>query len=84
MTISLDIIEQQENIDLDFGVDEQDNIDLDFDFDNVYTGSYEPTPSVGEQTLETANKRMLGDIKIKAIPTSVVDNIYGGQTFTIG
>ena len=84
MTISLDIIEQQENIDLDFGVDEQDNIDLDFDFDNVYTGSYEPTPSVGEQTLETANKRMLGDIKIKPIPVSKVTNPSGGYSCIIG
>ena len=71
MTINLEIKESQENIDLDFG------------FDAVYTGSYELEPEVNGYTIDTANKRMLKDLKIKDIRTSDVDNAQGGRTFTI-
>lgn len=73
MNINLSITETNENIDFDFGLDA------------YYTGSYEPVSALGEQTLDTANKVMLGNITIKPIPVSkVVAPSGNGYTVTIG
>ena len=50
----------------------------------IYSGDYEVTPKVKEQILETAKKTMKEDMKVLAIPFSLVDNTAGGQTITIG
>lgn len=50
----------------------------------LYTGEYEVTPKVTEQTLETAMRSMDSDVTIHAIPYYEVDNIYQGQTVIIG
>lgn len=65
-------------------VSNQEDIDIDFDFSGFYTGAYEVTPAVVGTELITANKTMLRDIIINPIPTSDVDNLSGGRTFTIG
>ena len=49
-----------------------------------YHGSYEVTPMVIEQSLETNNKIMDDDVTIFAIPYSEVSNPSGGKTATIG
>lgn len=48
-----------------------------------YEGAYAVTPTVENQTLETANKRLLNDIEIQAIPYYDVSNEYG-RTIYIG
>nr|DAQ56268.1 MAG TPA: hypothetical protein [Caudoviricetes sp.] len=50
----------------------------------IYSGDYEVIPKVREQILETAKKTMKEDMKVLAIPFSLVDNTAGGQTITIG
>ncbi len=50
----------------------------------VYGGVYTVTPSMKEQTLETAGKLMEHNTKIEEIPVSVVSNNSGGSTVTIG
>lgn len=50
----------------------------------IYSGDYEVIPKVKEQILETAKKTMKEDMKVLAIPFSLVDNTAGGQTITIG
>lgn len=70
------------SIDLSFENNEQ--FDIEFGFEAVYTGSYEPVSSLEEQTLDTANKRMLKDITIKPVPTSKMTNPKGGYTVVIG
>lgn len=80
--IGIEISSEEE---ISISVESEKEIDLDFGFDGTYTGSYEPIPSVQEQTLETANKRMLGDVKVQPIPVSRVsapDN--KGYVVTIG
>ena len=73
MNINLEITESQENIDFDFGLDA------------CYTGSYVATPRVYEQELSTANKTMIGDVKIKPIPVSkVISPQTSGYVVTIG
>ena len=49
----------------------------------VYTGEVEVTPNSTGQTLQTANKSLLSDIDIKAIPYFNVANEYG-RTIYIG
>ena len=49
-----------------------------------YEGDYSVTPAVEAQTLDTANKRMIDDLTIKAIPYYSVDNQQQGQTIIIG
>ena len=58
--------------------------DIEFGFEAVYTGSYEVGSSLYEQTLDTANKRMLKDIQIDPLPTSKMTNPSGGYTYVIG
>ena len=50
----------------------------------VYSGTYEVTPSDEEQTLDTDNKLLEEDVVIKAIPCESVSNNFGGTTVTIG
>lgn len=49
-----------------------------------YTGSYDVTPMITSQRLETADKHMLDDVLIRTIPTRETTNEAGGTTFTIG
>lgn len=50
----------------------------------VYEGAYIVTPSVSNQTLETANKLMQSDVTIEEIPYAEVSNNSGGKTASIG
>lgn len=49
-----------------------------------YNGSYEVTPKLEEQTLQTAKKVMREDVTIKEIPIFTVTNSSGGNTIIIG
>lgn len=49
-----------------------------------YDGIYSATPSVEEQTLETNDKLMYGDVTLEAVPCHEVGNAAGGNTITIG
>lgn len=48
-----------------------------------YDGSYEVTPSVNAQTLNTADKILRQDVSVLGIPTYETSNQYG-KTFIIG
>lgn len=48
-----------------------------------YTGSYEVTPKVDAQTLQTAQKMMTDDLIVTAIPIYEVSNNSGGHTVYI-
>ena len=48
-----------------------------------YTGSYEVTPKLMDQTLPTNNKSMTRDLVIKEVPVARVSNPSGGKTCTI-
>jgi hypothetical protein len=50
----------------------------------LYEGDYVATPKVGEQTLPTKEKVMVGDVTIKAIPFFNTSNTSGGSTVYIG
>lgn len=50
----------------------------------VYDGTYNVIPATAEQTLPTAQKKMLSDVKIEKIPYAEVSNNSGGITATIG
>lgn len=80
VNISLDISLKE-----DIGIDlnQQDEVEIDFGYESVYTGSYEIDPSVDGCIIETANKRMMKDLKVKEISVSSVDNAQGGKTITI-
>lgn len=49
-----------------------------------YTGSYDITPMVTSQTMQTKNKHMTDDVLIRVIPTREAPNEAGGVTFVIG
>lgn len=49
-----------------------------------YLGSYDVTPMITSQRLETADKHMLDDVLIRTIPTRETENEAGGTTFIIG
>ena len=49
-----------------------------------YDGSYEVTPTLVQQILQTKNKTMVNDLTIKSIPYSEVTNTSNGITVTIG
>lgn len=49
-----------------------------------YNESYEITPSVSQQILQTKNKTMINDLTIKSIPYYEVANTSNGITVTIG
>ena len=49
-----------------------------------YTGPYEVTPKASvDQTLPTAAKTLLNNVRVKKIPTQEVLNPGGGLTFII-
>lgn len=48
-----------------------------------YEGSYETTPKIEAQVLETENKSMRSNLTIKAISYSSVSNPSGGETINI-
>ena len=54
-----------------------------FDVD-PYTGSYEVTPMLTAQTMETKGLRMTDDVTVNPIPITGVTNPTGGLTVTIG
>lgn len=48
----------------------------------IYTGAYEATPKANsEQTLETANKYMLSDVTVHAVPYYEVSNVSGETVY---
>lgn len=49
-----------------------------------YDGEYTITPSIHEQELDTEDRHMIENLVIKEIPFHKTDNIYGGQSVTIG
>lgn len=49
-----------------------------------YTGAYEVTPRLTEQTLETQYKVMMDDVLVRGIPITETSNPYGGKTVLIG
>lgn len=49
-----------------------------------YTGSYQATPSMQAQTLQTADKLMTEDVTIHEIPVYKTQNLSGGYTVIIG
>ena len=49
-----------------------------------YAGTYEVTPGLSETVLETSGLLATGNITIKPVPVSRVENDAGGQTVTIG
>ena len=49
-----------------------------------YLGSYDVTPMITSQRLETADKHMLDDVLIRTIPTRETENEAGGTTVVIG
>lgn len=50
----------------------------------LYSGAYNVTPEIEEQTLNTSDKLMIEDVKIRAIPYYSVSNQYNGETIIIG
>jgi hypothetical protein len=50
----------------------------------AYDGEYEVTPRIEAQTLQTAEKLMVNDVTVHAIPYAEVTNTAGGITATIG
>lgn len=74
-------------------VDFQAPQEMQVDFGNIqpiivnaetYTGGYEVTPKVKPQTMPTANKLMVADVQVKAIPFYEVSNLENGKTIIIG
>lgn len=52
--------------------------------DDVYTGEYNVTPRVYQQTLETKDKVMKENVTVEVIPLAKVINLSNGYTVTIG
>lgn len=50
----------------------------------TYTGTYEVTPRVYEQILDTDNKIMEDDVTVHEIPVTRTSNPQGGLTVLIG
>lgn len=48
-----------------------------------YEGTYEVTPMITSQTLNTENKRMTEDVTVNSVPYYEVSNIEGGTTVYI-
>ena len=51
---------------------------------DYYTGEYEITPKVESQKMPTAQKTMMDDVTVHAIPYFDVSNQAGGSTVYIG
>lgn len=64
---------------------------LDFDFNlecnasslPYYDGPYVVDPQLYDQTLETANKSMSGDVTVKEVSVQTIENPSGGYTLSI-
>lgn len=50
----------------------------------LYGGSYEITPKINAQEMQTEGKTMLENVTIKSIPFHKVGNASGGNTVHIG
>jgi len=50
----------------------------------LYSGDYNVTPKTTLQVLPTAQKAMMDNVKVFAIPYAEVSNVSGGITATIG
>lgn len=50
----------------------------------IYSGSYDVTPNIEQQILDTSDKIMTQNVKVEAIPYYTVSNEYGGNTVIIG
>ena len=50
----------------------------------IYKGTYEVTPSIQTQTLDTAQKVLEKNVTINKIPYAEVTNNSNGKTVTIG
>lgn len=59
------------------------HVSINVDYEK-YTGIYEVTPAIEAQTLNTANRVMVEDVNIKAIPYYSVSNASHGETIIIG
>lgn len=53
-------------------------------FVETYTGTYEVTPKITPQVLETQGLRMEKDVSVNGIPISVIENQSKGNTVFIG
>lgn len=51
------------------------------DVNTTYSGTYEITPSTEEQTLNTNNKILIGNLHINEIPYQEVPNEYGDTVY---
>lgn len=85
MTIETDIIE----VDMTVGTDYQDvGMSIGAEYTMIegdpYEGTYEVTPRVYAQSLETEGKLMSDDVTIYEIPVTKTSNPHGGLTVLIG
>ena len=81
------ILGESEGLDLSLGETEELELYLSGDPGTVvpaYTGDYEVTPSLEEQTLLTNGKRMEDDVTVHQIPVTYTSNEHGGKTVVIG
>ena len=60
------------------------NVDFNSEDIDIYDGSYEVTPAVDEQTLNTAWKYLEKNVVVEPIPYAAVSNTSNGTTVTIG
>lgn len=49
-----------------------------------YEGSYEVSPKLSEQILDTQGKTLSQNVSIRKIPVMINDNLYNGLTVLIG
>lgn len=77
-------------IDIDLSTDTSVKIDFDVGIQYGeggrlpdYTGSYEITPKLVDQTLPTKDKSMTDDVVVKEVPVDRVSNPSGGKTCII-
>lgn len=72
----MDLVTEDEILNIDFGIVMERDIQHDY-----YDGSYEVTPKINAQSLNTAEKVMREDLKVKSIPYYEVDNTKGTTIF---
>lgn len=68
----------------DIGVEEDIKTIKIYDNAPEYEGEYEVTPKIEAQTLPTAERLLMKDVKIEKIPYFEVSNNSGGITASIG
>lgn len=74
--MSIDLVTEDEILNIDFGIVMERDIQYDY-----YDGSYEVTPKINAQSLNTAEKVMREDLKVKSIPYYEVDNTKGTTVY---